>query len=219
MGINVDYFFQFVQYCINKDQSGNSTTPEQFNIVANQAQLFQFTADYETYVKTGVVSNYLKTFLTIGSVFQVNPNNNIVPYPANLQYISSIRYLYNGTQYKAEWVDNIDIGDVLRPNSLIASTPEFVKWQYVDDGIQFFVTNAMSVYLDYFATPTPPFWNYTISQNEPVYNPTGSVNFEFDSYFLNRIASIYLQMVGVNLSDANIAGFAQQFTAETKVDI
>ena len=219
MGVSVDYFRQFTEYCTNKNQAGQTVTPEQFNIVANQAQMLQFTNDYETFVQTGVVSNYLKTFLKIGTVYQVPPTTATIPYPSDFQYISSVRRLYNGTQIKVEYINNEDVGDVLTPNSLLAPTHRFPKYQYIEDGINFFPNDIGVIYLDYFATPTAPIWNYTITNNEPVYNPIGSVNFDWDSYFLNNISAVYLSLVGVNLSDTNIAGFAEMFKKETKVAI
>jgi hypothetical protein len=219
MGVSINLFKNYYEYLANKANVGLTLSNEQLSIVANAAQMLPFTADYETYMQTGVVSNYLKTFLKIGSTFQVNPNNPIVPYPADLQYLSSVRCLYNGTQYKVEWIDNIDVADVLRPNSLLAPVGEFPKYQYVDDGVQFFPNNIGIVYLDYFATPTQPFWNYTVVNNRQVYNPVGSIDFDWDIYFLNKIMAIFLQMVGINLSSTELAQFSQMFTAETKVVI
>ncbi len=219
MSVNINSFKLYYEFLANKNNVGLTLTTDQLSIVGNAAQMLPFTADYETYSQTGVVSNYLKTFLKIGSVYQVNPNNNVIPYPADLQYISSVRYLYNGTQYKAEWVDNIDVADVLRPNSLIAPTADFVKWQYVDDGIQVFTPNAISVYLDYLKTPTVPVWGYQTINGQQVYDPTTSTDYDWDIYFLNRIMGIFLQMIGINLSSVELSQFSQMFTAETKVII
>lgn len=217
MSTNVNTFFQFTNYISNKSQSGNTITPADFDIIANNAQMYQFTQDYETYNNTGVCSNYLKTFLKIGGVYQVPPTTHVVPYPSDFEYVSSMRHYYNQTQYKVEYVDNIEVGEILVPNSLEYPTKRFAKYQYVDDGLNIMPNDVGIIYLDYFRTPVAPHWGYTIANDEPVYDPANSTNFEWGTYFFNRIASIYLQFIGINLQDGQIEKFANEFTAETKV--
>jgi hypothetical protein len=50
-----------------------------------------------------------------------------------------------------------------------------------------------------------------------VYDPTDSVDFEWDNFSTNRAMSILLSYVGINLKDMDVAGFAKEFEAQTQV--
>lgn len=216
MGVSINTFKNYCDYLINKEQSGASYTINQFNILCSAAQLVPYKQDYETYSKTGVASNFLKTFLSVGeTVIQTTPTNKIIPYPTDFEYVGALRYYYNNTQYKASYIDNNQIADVLRPNSLIGVTPDFNKYTYGDDGLIVYGDNN-TWYLDYFKTPTPPIWNYTIVNNQPVYNPVGSVDFAFEYYSMNLVAGVFLGMIGINLQEPILEKFAAEFQAENK---
>lgn len=219
MATNVNFFRTLSQNITKKVNAGNTTTTEEFTNLSNAAQLLKLSNDYETFVKTKVISNYLQTFLKTDQVFSVNPNNPIVPYPSDYQYMSSVGSYYDGTQIDCQLVDNADWREMLRPNSLNYPTKRFPKYQQKDDGVLFAPKDIGTIYFDYFKTPIVPVWGYTIVNNRQVYDPTTSVDFEWDNFALNEIMAIYLQFIGISLKDTEIAAYAAQYTQETNLTI
>ena len=214
--VNINDFRTLVNYITRKANVGNTTTTPDFDLAADYAQMMPYSMDYETFVKTKVVSNYLQTFLKINNVNNITADNTIIPYPSDFQYVSSVGTLYDGKQNDATLVDNADWREMLRPNSLNYPTPRHPKYQQIGIGIQFAPNIQTVTYLDYFSRPRKPHWAYTIENNRQVYDPNNSVNFEWDEFNMNRIIAYYLQYVGISLKDTEIAVFAQQFTAETQ---
>ena len=91
--VSVDIFRQFYTYLANKSNVGNTMTTPQYNINCFQAMMIPYAKDYETFVSTGVVSQYLQGFLKGGTesyVFNSLSVNQIIPYPSDFQYVSSV---------------------------------------------------------------------------------------------------------------------------------
>lgn len=218
---NINTFRQFYEFLSNKANTGNTMTTPQFNINCFQAMMLPYAKDYETFVSTGVVSQYLQGFLKAGDeayVFNVTSVSAIIPYPPDFQYVSSVGTYYKETQNDAILVDNVKWREMFRPNSLLEPTPRFPKYQQAEAGIIVAPSNITG-YMDYFFEPPEPIWNYTIVDNRQVFNPTGSVDLAFDSWATNMVMGYFLQYVGINLQDGAVAGFAKDFTAETNLPL
>ena len=219
MGVNINTFRDFTNFISNKVVSGETVTTAQFNVLCNQAQLAIFSRDYQTFVQTGVITNFFQTFLVTNYVAQVNPSTGIVAYPSDLQYVSAVGHYYKQRQYDCELIDNTDFRKISPPNSLNYPTLRHVKYEQQGNGLRFAPTNVGIIYLDYFKKPQEPTWAYTIVNNQQVYNPTTSVDFEWDEFSTNQVASVYLQFIGINLKDVDVSNFALAFTQESKLAI
>ncbi len=218
MGVNVNYFKQFSEYLSNKSQAGATISPSQFNQVANQAQLQLFENDFETFLQSGSVSEYLKTFLKNKTTSV--PVDGTLPYPSDFQHASSIRsYFVRPGQLSTEIpvveVKNTSWGNI-STSQLQQPTKRFPKYSEFGDGIRFLPKLIGTVMLDYFKTPTPPVWGYTKIANQPVYNSATSTNFDWSEFSLNEIMGIYLTMIGINIKDGDLAQWSQQFKQENK---
>jgi hypothetical protein len=217
MGIPINLFYQLYTQITLKQNVGGTLTPDAFNNFCQQSNLQLMAEDYQTFFKTKVVTNFLQTFLKKGLPQMVPPTNPIVPYASDFQYLSNVSHYYKKIKYDCELVDNVDWYKIQVPNSLEYPTLRDSKYQQLGTGIELAPKDIAIVYVDYFSTPIAPIWNYTIVSNRKVYNPVGSVNFQCDMVHLNRLMAIFLQFIGIELKDSEIAGFSQQLTAETKV--
>jgi hypothetical protein len=72
------------------------------------------------------------------------------------------------------------------------------------------VTATMS----YVRKPFTPFWNSQIINQVPVYNQSGSQDFEIDVLAHLRVVTVILQMSGVNLNLYEVTKFAQMLEQE-----
>ena len=227
MPVNIDYFKRYVEFLQNKSQSGNSVTPAQFNIAANAAQLAKFQSDREIFIAKKEITKYL-TFFMKTQVSQVNPSIGYLPYPTDWEHTIKIRryflrkifdkptntYKTEGIWINVDEVKDYDWGDV-QGSSLLKAVPRFSKYEEFANEYRFLPKAIGSVEVDYLATPTPPFWNYVITNGRPVYNSATSVDFQFEAFSLNEIAMKYLALIGCNLQMAQLNNFAQQFKAES----
>jgi hypothetical protein len=212
MPVNIDYFFKLAAGISNKVQSGGSFTVDQKNIFANQAQLQLFEKDRLTFIKTGESSDYLTWFLRNVTI---NPNRatGYFPYPSDFQHTAGIRAYYGGKERPIQKVTTQAWGDI-QVSVLQSADRIFPKYSEFADEFRFLPRDISIVMLDYWKTPVKPIWNYSIVNNQQVYNPVGSVDFEFPEFSLNDVMANYLSLIGVNLKDSMLEQFSQQFKAE-----
>lgn len=219
--VNINSFKLFTESLSNKIQIGNTLTVDQFNQFANQAQFVKYEEDRNIFIAKNEISFYLSTFLKnyTGGV----PTNGMLPYPSDLEHIASVRSYYVppdgfGLETPVQSVRNADWGKVAS-SQLLIPTKEFPKYSWFDTSIRFLPRNIGIIMLDYFKTPQVPNWGFTILNGRPVYDPTTSVDFEFDEFALNSVAAIFLKLVAVQLKDAELMSFAMQFEQQTNTPV
>lgn len=217
MSVNINEFKEFCSFVANKTQIGGTLSPSQFNEIANRAQMVVFEKDRAIFIETQNISDYLSLFLkeTITSV----PPTGMVSYPSDFEHTASIRSYYvraagGSTEIAVQPVKNYDWGDI-SSSQVQTPTKRFPKYTEFASEYRFLPFDIGTVMIDYFKTPIPPVWGYTVPSGRPVYDPATSTDFEWDSFAFNNVAAVFLQMIGVNLKDGDIASFAQMFTQET----
>lgn len=213
MATSINSFKVFVSFIQNKNQSGGTVTTDQFNSLCQQAQLSCFEKDRLTYLETGRSSDFLNTFLKTKTL-SPNPSTGYLSYPSDFQHVANVRAYYNKKERDVELIDNQKWGEI-NASQLMQPTKTFPKYAEYGTEMRFLPKDIGIIMLDYWKTPVQPVWAYTIVNNVQVYNPTGSVDFEWDAFALNRVAAEYLSFIGINLQANMLAGYAQEFKKET----
>ncbi len=214
--VNINTFKLFCEFLQNKVQEGASVTVPQFNSAANRAQMQLYERDYQTFLKTKEVSEFLKVFLS-NTVFTV-PVNGEHSYPSDYQHLTSLRKYYVnaknvGRMIEIEEISNVEWG-FSQISQLQEPTLRFPKYNEYSSVIRFIPRNIGTVEVDYFKTPVEPLWAFTIVNGRPVYDPVNSVNFEWFSYNFNEIAGIYLSLIGINLREGDLLNWSNQYKQE-----
>ncbi len=213
--VNIDYFKKYTEDILaNKNQSGNSITPSQFNIAANQAQMIIFERDRLTFLKTGESSDFLDWFL-VNKIINPNILTGFAPYPADYQHTAGVRSYYNGKEQKVDLVTNNAWGEV-QQSQLIPPTLDFPKYTEFAGEYRFLPRNIGTVMLDYWKEPIKPVWGYTTVNNVAVYNPLTSVDFEWASFSTEQVADAYISIVAQNLKDTQLAQYAELKSQQNK---
>ncbi|MES3018137.1 MAG: hypothetical protein V4721_10170 [Bacteroidota bacterium] len=215
--VNVNEFRLFTQFVSNKAQSGNTIRTTDFNRIANQAQMQVFEKDFQTYLQTDMVTEFLGYFLKNQTTSV--PVTGTLPYPSDFQHVSSIRSYYvrpggASTEIPVIEVKNASWGDI-STSQLLEPSKRFPKFSEFGNGIRFLPKNIGSVMLDYFKTPVAPVWGFTVASGREVYSAAASTDFEWDIFSMNNVASVYLQLIGCNLKDGELLQFSNQFQQET----
>lgn len=203
-------------YFIAAKQSQAFPSPNEFNSYANLAQidLFNYYNDEREKqllrVKDGeslVIPPVLANFVVFAEVASITGNSITMPdqYQYDLEFTTSPSA---GVQNYIKKVDYDKITNYL--NSTIdeptATTPIFAE--LADSFVMYpALSNAKLTYLQ---QPTLPFWNYSLVNGRPVYNPSGSVDFQFDSTEIYRLVSRILKYMGISIRDEALQQAAQE---------
>lgn len=209
--MTINEVYEFCLYVANKNQSGNKFTPAQFNVLVKIAQM-NFISKRLGNIKTlgpnGVPAFGYKSTrkvhedlrpLIYGPIgIPIQPNTGLFQYPYN--------YIWPDSVHKLDWTPITELTsdeypwakkDTLSPPS--SEYPVIVHrgpYGFIDPYT--IGTFGMS----YVRAPQDPYWNYTVVNNQPVYNPVGSVDLQVNPYTNAHfeICCMILSAVGVNLA-------------------
>lgn len=218
MSVNINSFKLYTEYLSNKAQSGNTISPTQFNQLCFQACMQLFEKDFQTFLATEDVSEFLKTYFK--NIVVSVPLTGLVNFPSDFQHMSSVRKYYIdakgvGRMIQVDEVKNVAWGHI-QMSPLQPPTLRFPKYSEFDTLIRFAPKNIGIIEMDYFRTPVQPIWGYSVSSNRPIYSPAVSTDFEFNDFSTNEIAGIYLSLIGINLKDSELEAFSQAYKQENK---
>lgn len=213
MSVNIDSFKRKVEFIMNKTQSGNSYKPSQFNDICHMAQMQIFEKDYQNFIETENISDYLNVFMK-NKVGSVSSSGEYI-LPIDLQHLASVRkYLVrpNGksVMIHVREVDNVSWG-LTQLSSLREPSLLFPKYTTKGSKLFFVPKDIGLIELDYFKMPIAPVWGFTIVSGRMVYDPSTSTDFEWDEHSTNLIISIFLPLVGCNLKDQELFNFSQMY--------
>lgn len=212
MSVNVNYIKELV-YDLAAKQSQAFPSPADFNNYAQLANidLFNFYNDERDKmllkVRTGdtlFMPSVLDDFLVRQQ--PLTASSGAVTLPTDNVYNLAVTTTDDITIKKT---------DIERLSTYLNSTidlPTATNPIYVQGGtiIQVYPTTVGFVKLSYLRQPATPVWAYTMVNNRPVYNSSGSVNFEWQSTEVLRLASRVLAYMGISIKDDMLAKQAQQ---------
>lgn len=209
--MNIDEAYRLCKYCANKDQSGNTFRPSDFNLLAKVAQL-DFISDQlgnpknlgpngvlpYGYKSVRKISENLRPLVYGPIGIPIQPNTGLFQYPYN--------FLWPDAVHKLDWTPMREVTSDEYPNvkknTVISPDEDYPIW--IARGPYGFVDpySIGTFGMSYVRAPRDPYWNYSGTSGQEVYVASGSVDFEV-APFLNahfEICMRILAFVGVNLS-------------------
>lgn len=226
MAVSIDTVYQRVLTILNKEQRGY-ITPQEFNSLANQAQLDLFEQYFYDINQFGRMhgndteySDMLNILNEKISLFETTTPltyaalTQYFPLPGDLYRVGTVIYNYETTnpfgitsteQIEAERVNK---NEFLYINSSPLTKPRYTRPIYFSD------TNGLKVYgdneivdditLNYIKKPAKVEWAYTIVFEEPLYNAALSVNFELHPSEETELVIKILELSGLLIKDYNV---------------
>jgi len=214
--MNIDQLYRFVNFVSNKEQRGN-ITPDNFNLLAKVAQI-----------------EFIST--RMGNIQLIN-QGSVMPYgyKATRRIDEDLRPLVYGPiqiniqqpsglfayPYGYIWPDAVHKNDFRAIRVIESDQYPFVKHSRITPptdqypicifrGNYGFIDpyNIGSFQMSYLRYPADPFWNYTMVNDEAIYNPSGSVNLTVLEHTHLEIAMLILKHVGINLDATKITEYA-----------
>ena len=217
MALSVDYLYRYALALIRKNQSSSLSSTE-FGYFWNDAQnaymgdllgRFQNRNNGKSGNNTGIIQN--AEILTLLSPF-TTPNTLSVSAgqankPANFIRGLALRvndhevYMINKGQIQSV------LNSVIDPPSISENT--YYGTEY-EGYYKIWPSTVTSLDLDYIRKPAQVIWNFSFDgNNRQVYDPTGSVQSEWDLLSDMEITKRMLKGLGVSFSSQDFAGFGQ----------
>ena len=221
MAINIDTVYQRVLAIANKEQRGY-ITPQEFNLLANQAQLeifdsyfYEISGNARTDADTvpfterntteGDIKNFLKEKLAIHTT--IGTVTSGTTYPTNYM-IGKI--FQNGRECKRiarNAYENIDLSD-RHTTTAMGGTRFYTDSQTNGEDIEVFVNGSQitsSVTCEVITRPASCEWDYVVVNEKALYNSTGSTDFDLHeseevglTYKICELAGIVINKPGLS---------------------
>jgi len=213
--VNISECFDFLQFWINKS-TGAWFAPQQLIDVIDRGQIAVF-ADFKPKYAT---SQYIKDALSpFRATYDFTPSNTVSGYivvPSNSDYLDllDIQITYsisNRTVYFPIDMVNEDeranrLNSQIDPVTVTSPIGEQTAPRY----FRLYPLSGYTGTVTYFKRPIKPVFAYsTISGRVIVYDPINSVQLEWRETEIDFILIKALQSIGINLSSADLAQWAE----------
>lgn len=215
--ISVDTVYQRVLAILNKENRGYMT-PQEFNLLANQAQLEvfeQYFYDLNQFNRMGEITNefanIVKNIKEKINLFKTNAtltkSGDKFVLPSNLYRL--------GTLYYNDYieVEEVNENELLFINQSPLTKPDSTRPVYTRTG------NSVAVYPSGITTdikcsliisPAKPNWSYVEVNNVPMYNATDSTDFDLHESDETTIVYKILSYAGLVIKQPEISQIAEQ---------
>tara|TARA_R110001592_G_scaffold118031_2_gene320335 strand:+ start:19054 stop:19770 length:717 start_codon:yes stop_codon:yes gene_type:complete len=230
--ISIDTLKQYVDYISNKEQSGNNYSPKQFNMLVSRSiddierWLIGLVSEYRpmqplpsvAYDITQKVKDDLR-FLKNTQVLSVD-DSGFMTIPSDYVYLSSISYrrIENNSETGTPDVEPIAV-EVMSDdnwtgrlnNAIKKPTHEFPVCNFYNKTkVLFSPQDLGSVTFTYLKKITTPVWGYALDTNDnPIFDPSSSVDIDLPEILLNDIARVIIGYMGINIREDQLIQYAE----------
>ena len=225
--VNINTVYQRVLTIANKEQRGY-ITPQEFNILANQAQLDifeQYFYDLNQYHRiesinetiyadtVDILQEKIDHFEKFRSAVDMSNGNGVGILP-DYYRMGVLYYKKANRYYEIENVEqnehHIYLGSPLTEPTF--TRPIYVRFSTAGDNqqnrerrIQIYpITITANVHCNYIARPTTVRWGYTMVQDKPLYNPAASYTTHFELHQSEETDLVFkiCALAGIVIKDA-----------------
>ena len=238
MAVSIDTVYQRVLSIANKEQRGY-ITPQEFNLLANQAQLEIFEQYfYDTNQFSRVPGNdtvYSDTldilkekidhFEKYRQAVDMSNGSGVGILPDHYRMGEVLYYDSDGKYVEIDKIDQNAIHHILNSplTNPVATRPVYVRYSGAGDNqsnrerrIQIYPTSITSnVQCNYVAKPTKVEWTYTVVNGEALYNATNVVDFELHVSEEPKLVIKILELAGIVIKDPNLYQLVDKEETET----
>lgn len=198
----------FINAIANRDQTGNSVTPDEYNSYLARANEDKFRIETgirevqtPIYFQNSQLStDALAPFIERG--FSITGTSGVFILPSNYRHAISMFYIDGTGRSRTITALNIDEYDAIQGNPVKPPTAEYPYATQYGNLINVSPATIAVIRLSYLRKPAVPKWGYITSQDEPVYDPLTSVQMEWNEEYQIDVARIILGYMGINFQDA-----------------
>ena len=228
MAISVDRVYQTVLAIANKEQRGY-ITPQEFNLLANQAQLEifeQYFYDLNQFgrlpgneTKYADMVDSLEEKISIFEKFRQDVSmgsGGVGTLPAGVHKLGTVNY-NNGSQYiEVEHINQNELNNYI--NSPLAQPttdrPLYIKTS--GTAIQVYPTTIVSgITCNYIAKPAEVEWKYILVNDQALYNASTAVSFELHASEESKLVLKILELSGIVIKQPDLYQLSDKEEIET----
>lgn len=215
--ISVDTVYQRVLAILNKENRGYMT-PQEFNLLANQAQLEvfeQYFYDLNQFNRTGEITNeyanIIKNIKEKINLFKTNAtlvkSGDRFTLPSNLYRL--------GTVYYSDYieVEEVNENELLFINQSPLTRPDSTRPVFTRTGNRIAVYPSgitTNIKCSLIVSPARPNWAYVEVNNVPMYDSSSSIDFELHESDETTIVYKILSYAGLVIKQPDISQVADQ---------
>jgi hypothetical protein len=233
--MNLQQIFDYCNNIANKEQTGATCTPAQFQSYIEAANIDYYNLklglpqEYrpgqpiprQAWELTNRMTEDMRRFKVIMGGETTAPatldSHGQMLIPTDYWMVSSIRYrLVKNTESCGVLIKWRDV-DVLKDadfNNRVVSTLKAPDMDYpvccfYADYIQYYPKTLQFVTFTYLRKPATPVYGFTIANDTPVYDATTSVQFEFPEFDHLDICRLILSYMGINIREQALIQYAE----------
>ena len=223
MAVNIDTVYQRVLAIANKEQRGY-ITPQEFNLLANQAQLDifeQYFYDLNQFsrlpgneTKYSDIVDMLEEKISIFEKFRQDvsmSSGGVGALPAATHKLGVVSYNTGSGYTEIEHINQNELNKYINSplTKPVASRPIYIKTSKT--AIQVYPTTITSgVTCNYIAKPAKVKWDYVIINDQALYNSTNSTDFELHESEETDLVIKILELSGLVIKDPGLYQIASQ---------
>lgn len=233
--INVKEAWDLTDYITNKENEGNTTTPDQRNMILKAANIDIFKHRYGlpeeyqpgmpmpriAYEATQKITDDMRDLKVVmgddAPIMMVDeygkadvPEDYLHFVGAHVVVTKDIDCVDKEYDYNmAEHLTTAQIQERLG-NSIKKPTIKDPVFETRAGYFQWHPKNINNVIFSYIRKPKTPYYAYTIENDIVIYNEENSVHFEYPSDMFVDVVSVLLGYVGVSMRDGEIAQYAER---------
>jgi len=220
--------YDFIKFVGNKDYNGSYFAPDEYNSAIQVANLDNFKKEF------GLPEQYKPGFPVSAQSADVNKKSmdrlgflkvrnssmtvtsGVMTLPVDFIYWDTLIYNFARTIH-GTMTTLPKVVELLKPEQFTERRGNWIKkpmvWKpictIVGDTVRIMPVEINSVEIYYWRMPVRPVFAYTITNDELVYNPGGSTEFEWPETCHPDIIRILLSYLGINLSSQEIIQYAE----------
>lgn len=228
--IQVDEVKQFVDSIANKHQSGNTYTPNEFNLWLRRAlddifiQEYGLPEDYRpgyplptmSYELTQRIKDDLRVFKE-EPILPVDSKGEMILPTDYVHYTAVDFYEVTNVPGGEPDIDEIPIEIIdddkwtrRKRNALKKPDKEDPIGNFGNKFIRFDPKDLYKVRLTYLRYPKEPKWAFTLVDLVPIYDASASTDVELPEYLTNKLSRIILTFIGQKNRDQSLLQYASQ---------
>ena len=202
MPILIDTNYKYVNDLLSKN-NGVYISPDEYERYGYTASLEMFddftgikTIPKITYGKNRLVDSRLNPFK---KRVNLSFSGEYLDKPTNLKYITAV-YTSELLPTPIKPIDEDRYAMIFR-NPLTSPSDDDIYYIEEATKLRLLGNENLAVWVEYLERPSPIKWNYTIVNGRPVYNPTGSVNYQWDVSETQELTNRILLKAGMSMKD------------------
>lgn len=238
--MNNQDILNWINYVCNKEQTGRTFTPEQYNVALGIANLRYYKKSYglpedyqlqgpfvrEVYEKSQYVTDKMRRFKVvmgdISNLAMIVDINGIAPIPSDYFHVSSVRYFNTASgvcnpdesQTDVEILMDAEWADRIG-NSITKPSLGDPVCMFQASEIWFRPKAVNYIQFTYLRLPITPVYAYTVNADDSYsYDAANSTEMEWDDIDKIEIAKIILADAGINLNKGDITQYAELLKAK-----